>query len=345
MPTNLSIPEDFVLDVHNLASIILDAHTRTEVLFPNAQLLEVNRGDKPLFSLPSWVLPPQWHLAAIDGQQHVLCVLKSDSHAAERTTIDTFTSPEGVMTSDGRELTRRDIEDIFWRCKTFNSGYLLAYVAQRVFDSLPPTASLRVRTSAKHEIVCKPSDVMIAEIDILPKEAFLIIDYEPRPDVGPTKLGMTRHLSGFSGVMPWVFLVIGEPKATDVELDTRVVFDLVTAQIGGRGGGEELFSLERAFDYHSKVLPEVADDLEPWVLSGKMRIKEHDIRAQGDALVEMVMDRLRKIANGQDDFCWYCGTDGVDTRCSKCKTAHFCRSCQLLGWKYHKVWCKSLLSQ
>jgi MYND finger len=123
------------------------------------------------------------------------------------------------------------------------------------------------------------------------------------------------------------------------------VFDLVTTQIGGRGGGEELFSLERGVDYYSKVLLEVADDLEPWVLSEKMRIKEDDIRARGDALVEMVMDRLRKIANGRDNFCWYCGTDGVDTRCSKCKTAHFCRSCQLLGWKYHKVWCKSLLSQ
>ena len=145
MPTNLSIPEDFVLDVHNLASIILDTHARTEVLFSKVQLLEVNRGDKPLFSLPPSILPPQWYTALVDGQQRVLFILKSDSHAAERTTVDTFASPEGVKTSDERELTRRDVEDIFWRCKTFNGGYLLAYVAQRVFDSLPPTATLRVR--------------------------------------------------------------------------------------------------------------------------------------------------------------------------------------------------------
>ena len=52
-----------------------------------------------------------------------------------------------------------------------------------------------------------------------------------------------------------------------------------------------------------------------------------------------IIARLEKIANGHGDFCRYCGKDGVKTRCSKCKKAHFCPSCVDLGWKYHKVWC------
>ena len=58
-----------------------------------------------------------------------------------------------------------------------------------------------------------------------------------------------------------------------------------------------------------------------------------------EALVDAVMGRVFKLANGDDDFCRYCGKEGVNTRCSKCKKARFCQACVGLGWKYHKVWC------
>ncbi|KAM5538213.1 hypothetical protein V8D89_008100 [Ganoderma adspersum] len=299
-----TLPPDFILDIHDLAAIILDTHSRTESLFPHAQLVEVNRGITTPTTLASHVFrSPEWHNAAND-QKRLAYILKKDSHATERR----------------RELTRRDLEDVYWRCKTFNNGYVLAYVAQHVFDRLPPTAKLRARTSAKHEVVCKPSDVTVAEIVVVPKEACLMIMYEPRPDLGPNYINETEHLSGFDRPgMPWVYLLVGEPKSVNLAEDPRVVLDLVTSQIGGRGAGGEIFSLERGADYHSKVLPKVAHELEPYKLSGKLQLLSSP-------------DSLHR-------FCRYCGKDGVEQRCSKCKTAYFCASCHLLGWKYHKVWC------
>nr|VWP00597.1 Septin-type G domain-containing protein [Ganoderma boninense] len=334
-----TLPADFILDVHDLAVIILDTHSRTESLFPQAQLVEINRGITTPTTLPAHVFPPEWHNTA-NGQKRLAYILKNDSAATERVSIDTFAHPDGVKVPAGRELTRRDLEDVFWRCKTFNNGYALAYVAQHVFDRLPPTAKLRARTSAKHEVVCKPSDVAVAEIVIVPKEACLMIQYEPRSDLGPNYIDETEHLSGFDGPgMPWVYLFIGEPRS--VEDDPRVALDLVTSQIGGRGAGGEIFSLERGVDYHSKVLSKVARELEPYKLSGKLQLSSGPdaLRTHADTLVELVLERLAKVANGADNFCRYCGKDGVEQRCSKCKTAYFCTSCHLLGWKYHKVWC------
>ena len=341
VPPSSTLPPDLILDIHDLAAIILDTHSRTESLFPHALLVEVNRGITSPATLPSHVFPPEWHNTAND-RKRLAYILKKDSHQTERVTIDTFAHPDGVKVPAGRELTRRDLEDVYWRCKTFNNGYVLAYVAQRVFDRLPPTAKLRARTSTKHEVVCKPSDVTVAEIVVVPKEACLMIEYEPRPDLGPNYINETEHLSGFDRPgMPWVYLLVGEPKSVNLAEDPRVVLDLVTSQIGGRGAGGEIFSLERGADYHSKVLPKVAHEMESYKLSGKLQLLSSPdlLRAHANALVELVIERLAKIANGEDRFCRYCGRDGVEQRCSKCKTAYFCPSCHLLGWKYHKVWC------
>ena len=173
------------------------------------------------------------------------------------------------------------------------------------------------------------------------KEAALIAEYEPRPDLGSSKAALTRHLSGFDGALPWIFLYIGNAPAggIDHKVDPRVVLDLVTTQIGGRGGAGELFSLERAFNYHQKVLPRVANEGELYKLSWRLQLSPVDVHARAEALVDAVMGRVFKLANGDDDFCRYCGKEGVNTRCSKCKKARFCQACVALGWKYHKVWC------
>ncbi|KAI0651664.1 hypothetical protein C8Q79DRAFT_922352 [Trametes meyenii] len=314
MSSPTSIPDDFVLDVHDLATIILDTHARTDTLFPHAQLVEINRGDTPLATFPEHFLHPSWHDPA---RKRVAYILDANPSAQELTTIDTFASPNGVKTPEEREPSRRELEDVFWRCKDFNNGYVLAYVAQRVFDSLPPTATLRVRTSTKHEVLCSPSRVTVAEIDIRAKEACLVVVKESRPDLGPSKVDMAQRLSGFTESMSWVFLLIGEAQSTDMEADPRVVLDLALPQIGGRGGGAEPFALERAIVYHEKVLSKVADEFDRYVLSGKLRITEDEVRRHADGLVQAVMDRVANVAAGQDRFCRYCGKDGVDTRCSK----------------------------
>ncbi|KAI8995298.1 hypothetical protein BD414DRAFT_562178 [Trametes punicea] len=178
-----SLPDDFVLDVHDLAAI---AHARTEPRFPHAQLHEINRGDTPLTAFSDQFLDAAWHDIAFDK-------LYSSRGAHKYRHF-----PDGVKTPGGHELTRRELEDVYWRCKDFDSGYVLAYVAQRVFDGLPPTAMLRARTSTKHEVLCKPSQVAVAEIDIRPKEACLIVTIKPRSDLGPSMVEGQQHISGFT---------------------------------------------------------------------------------------------------------------------------------------------------
>ncbi|KAH9846056.1 hypothetical protein C2E23DRAFT_854788 [Lenzites betulinus] len=135
-----NIPDGFVLDVHDLAAIILHTHALSEPLFAHAQLVEVGRGDSPLKTFPEHFLHSSWYETASgpDARKRVAYILRKDQTTVERTTIDTFASLAGVKAPTASELTRRELEDAFWRCKTFNSGYLLAYVAQQVFDNLPP---------------------------------------------------------------------------------------------------------------------------------------------------------------------------------------------------------------
>ncbi|KAJ3000598.1 hypothetical protein NUW54_g6757 [Trametes sanguinea] len=132
------IPDDFVLDVHDLAAIILDAHARTEPLFAHSQLCEVYRGDGNLATFCDHFLDPMWHSLPLHStQKRVAYILENDAKLTERVTFDAFASPQGVNTPGGRELTRRELEDVYWRCKDYDNGYVLSYVAQQVFNRLP----------------------------------------------------------------------------------------------------------------------------------------------------------------------------------------------------------------
>ncbi|EKM53254.1 uncharacterized protein PHACADRAFT_124757 [Phanerochaete carnosa HHB-10118-sp] len=75
-------------------------------------------------------------------------------------------------------------------------------------------------------------------------------------------------------------------------------------------------------------------------LSSKITLSPPRVRAHGDAVKVMVLERLGKIASGNDQFCRYCGKDKVNLQCSRCKKAYFCQECVNQGWKYHKRWCQ-----
>ncbi|KAI0686388.1 hypothetical protein C8T65DRAFT_591182 [Cerioporus squamosus] len=142
--------------------------------------------------------------------------------------------------------------------------------------------------------------------------------------------------SNFGDDIPWVVLLLGDPRGE------RVVVDLALSQIGGRGLGSELFALTKLRDYTEKLLPKYATrdpeaDRETFMFNPWSMTETQDIRAQ--VLVAHILARLAKVAQGEDNFCRYCGKDDVNMRCSKCKKANFCSSCVGLGWKYHKVWC------
>ncbi|TFY59511.1 hypothetical protein EVJ58_g5724 [Rhodofomes roseus] len=237
-------PADFVLDLHDLAAIILDCHARSEERFAKSQLVEVIADSDDIQTLPGRIaFLPEWSAAERQGQKRLAYVLRRDSKQKLRVTFENFAHRDGVKLQQGVELTRRALESAYWRCKTYDSGFMLAYVAQRVFESLPPTARLRARTSSGYELICSPTDVMVMEMQVLPHQACYIVTYEEV--LGPQMIEWERHQSGFLQPMPWVYLFVGNPVSTDPEDDTRVALDLALMQIGGRGRANEPFALER----------------------------------------------------------------------------------------------------
>ncbi|KAI0963341.1 hypothetical protein AcW1_000444 [Taiwanofungus camphoratus] len=93
--------------------------TRSDETFLHAQLLKVNRGTAPLQTLPQHILPPHWG-PTIPDQRRVAYVLQSNSSAPLLT--PSRPPPQGVKTPDGRALTRRELEDVFYHCKTLTAA-------------------------------------------------------------------------------------------------------------------------------------------------------------------------------------------------------------------------------
>lgn len=332
-----TFPRDLVVDVHDIAAIILNCHAQLETEFAGYQLVEVNRGSTPLQTLPEGTLPPEWYIMR---HRSVVYILKKEPNAPSPVTIDTFAHPNGVKTPNGEPLSRKELEDVFWRCKCFNSGNVLTYVAQQVFDALPSSSKLLARTSQGHTVTCAAHETTVAEIAVKSREACLHVVYNDRPDLGPTKVDLGHRLSGFDGSFQWVWLFIGPPTSSSIREDARVALDLSISQIGGRGCGFEFFALEKTAHHYENVLLKFAVDLgEDMKLSAKQMLTPVNVQ-HGDAVKRLVLERLAKVVAGDDHFCRYCGKDNVDLICSRCKKAHFCRECQALGWKYHKRWCQ-----
>ena len=332
-----TFPDNLQVDVHDLAAIILDCHYHLETTFAGYQLVEVNRGTTPLQSLPECVLPREWHIVRHDRLSYIL---KKEPNAPSPITLETFAHPNGVKTPSGEPLTRKELEDIFRRCKCYNSGSVLVYIAQQVLSALPASTQLVARTSQGHTLTFAPHQTAVAEILVEPRSACLHIQYADRPDLGPTKIDMQQQLSGFDGGINWPWLLLGAGTSPDLDTDTRVALDLGVAQLGARGLGGEPFALERSGDHYDRVLIPRARDLGAEMRMSTLQcLSPADICAYGEAVKALVLERLAKVVAGDDHFCRYCGKEGVDLRCSQCKKAYFCAECQSLGWKYHKRWC------
>ncbi|KAI0757190.1 hypothetical protein C8Q80DRAFT_1116415 [Daedaleopsis nitida] len=231
--------DNFTLDAHDLAAIVLDTHARIDPPFRTSTLIEVNKGDAPIRVFPEGGNEVSvWRQS--QGMQRVAYIHDHDcGNSQDIVTIDNYVSRE-IVTPGGVPLSRCEAEDAFWRCKTFNNGYLLSDTVERVLASLPRTTKLRLRISRGHEVICAPHDVRILETVIAPHASCLL--FEPEG----------QYASGFGDGIPWPPLLLGPSTASDEE---RAILDLAITQIGGRGSGGELFAVERVQDYKEKLLP------------------------------------------------------------------------------------------
>ncbi|KAI0757189.1 hypothetical protein C8Q80DRAFT_1116414 [Daedaleopsis nitida] len=322
----MPIPDDFVLDIHDFAAIILDTHARIDPPFGTSKLVEVTTGTGRIrtYEDANLVIPSEWQSA--QDKPRVAYIHDLDHASQDTTTVDTLASPGKLLTPGDRALSRRDIEDAFWRCKTLSNGSFLGDTAHRVLSSLPRTVQLRIRTSRGYEFTCTAHDVCVLLNKVSPHESCFVSE-------------RAQYLVGFGNRLSWPVLLLGGSSGSS---EHSVVLDLAIAQVGGRGLGGELFALESVEEYKVKLLPKYAVSAEECV--GKMYVfnpsgMTMEQRERQGVLVPEIMRRLAKIANGQDDFCRHCGKDNINLRCSRCKRACFCLACLELGWKYHEVWC------
>lgn len=335
-------PENKEVDMHDIASMILDVHWRSDTRLPRSQLMEILHADTQPQTCQA--LPEEWYLHP--SQNKVGYILRYPTTSApdvKPLSVNEFLHPDGVVKPFTRDLSRKEIEDIYWRCKFYDNGYLLTYVAQQVLLSLPPSTTVKARTSTGFEISFKPGaeTITVNEFPTVPKKPCMIYDYCMRPEVSSSAIERVVHLTGFQDSTPWVYLFLGPATSTDIYEDKRVILDFGTGAFGGRGGGGELFALEKGAHFHDAILPSVADELDGEMkLSQLLVFSDPTMKKRGDEMAAQVLRRLKDIAiGGEDDFCRYCGKTGVDMRCSKCKKSRFCTECHALGWRYHKKWC------
>lgn len=255
-----TFPPNLVIDVHDLATIILDCHARTEERFRTLRLVEINHGTTPTITFADMnrLLPP-WASCT----KEKTCLVLRDDHreTKERLTLDTFarSPPKGVRTPSGHQPTRKELEDAYWRCKVHLSGYGLAFAAQEIIAALPATTKLVVRTAKGLKAVFTPADVTVGETIIDPRRATQIVHFDEGPGPHFTAPRVTIHNTqvGIKDYVPWPWLVFGQRTSVDnpaFDMLVRYVLDLGIAQIGGHGTGGEHFALEREAEYTLQVL-------------------------------------------------------------------------------------------
>lgn len=335
-----------LLDLHDLATILLYEWSQYDPRFGHSRLIEVTDGSRPKVALPDHTSLPA--LDDLPGHGHTkafFLVNDDDPHAPP---IDAQSFKHGEFPS-ADPYSEYDIETAFWQVKHHDHGYALSHAMQAVLDNLPKNLKLRIRTSQGHSIIVAPSEFAIAEISVIPRQVMYICRIKKLPASGGRKyVSIDQYVSGTTGAIPWVYLVFGGNDVADSDpaVDRRVVLDLAAPFLCGmRGLGKEVFALEKMEHYHAQVLPlgGFEQSEQEIILSGRIGVGEN--RAEEGrlalTLASKVQSRVKGILEAGEKSCGYCGKRSPPSTCSRCKMAVFCnKRCQTLGWKYHKTWCK-----
>ena len=338
-----TIPDDVVLDLHDLATILLRERQLSESRFRKARLRESSDGSQPFIAFPMNNQSFTWY-SFQQGYPKAGYVLYNDPEAPDDLVeLADFKHPDytGAL-----ELTDKQLETIYWGAKHHDSGYLLAYVLQNVISALPESTKLRLRTSQGYEMMCRTADFAFNELTIAPNKIHYFANVTVHNIQGPRRADLSENFIGdeFNNLR-WIYFVFGgqDVARTDVLTDGRVMLDLVTTMLGERGLGGEIFSMERMGDYHNRILVNCCKEEAKIIMSGRLVFNRAPPEQKQEAveLQKLVLSRLTNILTKKETFCAYCGRSGADSSCAKCKIARYCsKGCQTKAWKYHKVWCK-----
>ena len=338
----------FEIDLHDLAAILLHEWSLFEERFLHSKLVEVTNGSHPTKALPDHVNLPILTSLLLGGRPCRAYFLQ-DENIPDTPPTDAFAFKHKDYTSR-TQFSETDIESMFWEIKNHDRGFVLANAMQLVLDSLPASTNVRIRTSQGYSLVCPAQEFAIANLDVLPHRTCYIANITKLPPPAePTQIGLSQFVTGENGDFPWVYLVFGGPGVahSEAEFDGRVALDLASPLLAGmRGLGEECFSLEKMYDYHTKCIPRGGEEMPTdMYLSGRIGSVRQPKRPEqvqlAMELAERVKGRVTRKMSGGEKSCGYCGKNGPKFKCNRCKAALYCDGrCQTMGWKYHKRWCK-----
>lgn len=341
-PDVFTFPDNLVLDLHDLAGILLHERALTEPRFKYAQLLEVRRGSELAESLPP---ATQEIWTNIPGPDKVAYFLGSPANQLSNPiTPETFLSPAYKASASGA-LSAQELEMIYWRVKHHDSGYKMAHAMQLVLDSLPESTKVQIRTAKGCSAVFDASSFFIGgNALVVPKTSMYVCNMTAQRG-STTRVGISQYILD-SDPIPYIYLSFGDPllaagrRGTDPDV---FVLDLVSAMLGVRGHGGEVFILEKA-DAHHQKLWSACTAIEPESSFLRIQTADENNKKEPEELAMRVLGRLQAICAGEGDFCRYCGKakDAQQlSQCAGCKKARYCnKDCQKAAWKYHKAWCR-----
>lgn len=337
-PSAFTLPDDLVLDVHDLATILMCEKIQTERLFRNAQLLEIHHGSELAKCLPE-EFQTKWKSYA--GTQKLGYFLKTPTDhpsAPVEPSSDTFLHPDYKPEVYGT-LSAHEREMIFWRIR-HHDNLILPHAMILVLESLPRSTKLRLRTAKALDVTCRvESFFALLDPDIVPKVPIYANNLVETPagNIAYSVAVLEEESIGHA------HLCFGDTPRRGEQGGPIIALDLAAPLLGLRGDGGEIFVMDKKDAYLKKFRTACAS------ASGKLilmnRIPDVNDMRERNELAMRVLGRLQAICRSEEEYCRYCGkgkTAEEMSRCSGCKKAKYCgEQCQRMAWKYHRVWCKT----
>jgi hypothetical protein len=227
-----------VLDLHDLAAILLHEWSLLEPSFRTSRLVEVaEKGSPPTGEYLAQFGSTPAFLRYIFNHPRSKAFYTMDENIPNSPPVDRWSFKPDDWTDSKKSYSETDFETMFFQIKNHNNGYTLSHAMQMVIDNLSKGINLRIRTSQGHAFtLSNPSDFTIAEIDVVPN----YIQYTCRLTKLPpsTKAEVSENISGEQGSIPWPCLVFGgsDVSSTNPDLDGRVSLDLASTFLCGMRG-------------------------------------------------------------------------------------------------------------
>jgi hypothetical protein len=346
------------IDLYDLALLINYERTAREPRFRHGKLREViHNGAKP----KSVIWRPEVLWFASKTPTKVGYIFDKEFNDQNQDEPDT---PGNMLPAPPRpylppDLTYKQLEAIFYQARAHDACYASVFIMQELFDMIPGTVFLRVRTQSglHREFVTPAHERMIYEGELRNPKLMLDNSVITHTSVGDTSMfedlghngrghrlshGMS-YISGEAPRMNHAVLGFYDPDTDQMLYMPNVILDLSSIQFGvaGRGAkGNSLFVLETFEEYQARMR-KFSDGMDPATIRVSQLVTPPVDRGQEEfqrSVAKRVWERWCK--RDTEHWCGHCGAPATQ-RCGKCQNMYFCnQEHSVAAWPMHKRMCK-----